>query len=244
MKFHFVFLTLAAGVAGFGRVAAEDESVVPSEGFAAPRYEALWSKSPFAVASPEGVQESPDYSLVGIAQFDGVTYASLIDKKNQDRILVATGKPANGLTLVSVTRGHDANGTTAVLQKNGQTITLKLEQAAAVATNGMPGGAPSPQGAPPAIPMLPMPGSGGEYSGGGGPPRSRFRHPLISVPPPPAPAPQPAQSPADQPQVQQQNAQPAPQFQAPPPPPSQVPPQLPAGLQPPSAPPPQAPPSR
>lgn len=106
--------------------------VVPGAGFASSRYQALWTKSPFAVATVEETAvSSPDYSLVGIAQLDGVNYASLIVKKNNEHILVSSDRPSQGLTLISITRGHAPSDVSAVLQSGTESITLKLEQAPA-----------------------------------------------------------------------------------------------------------------
>jgi len=143
--------------------ARADAPVLPGAGFAASRYEVLWTKSPFAVASAEGGQESPDYALKGIAQFDGISYASLIDKRSPgpepEHFLLSSDKPVKGLTLVSISRGHDSSGTFAVIQKDGQVSTLKLEtvsvapvqeQLQPVVENAAPPATPGPE-------LLPMP---------------------------------------------------------------------------------------
>ena len=119
---------------------ASEDAALPGKGFAPSRYETLWSKSPFAVATADTTATtSSDYKLVGMARIDGVSYASLIDtlSPDQQHFLLSSDKPVRGLTLVSVTNGHDASGMVAVIEKDGQTMTLKLEQARA-------GGAPSP----------------------------------------------------------------------------------------------------
>lgn len=136
----FVFLaTLAPEMAP-----GADIAPLPDDGFNSARYEKLWTQSPFAVASAETVvPDSPDYSLVGIAEFDGVSYASLIDKKSQEHFLLAGDEPDHGLALVSVTRGKDIGGTSAVVKKNGQLLTLKLEKSAATATSSATAESPS-----------------------------------------------------------------------------------------------------
>lgn len=171
--------------------------VVPGGGFPASRYEALWTKSPFAVATSEmNTETSPDYSVVGIANISGVSYASVIDAHNQEHFLISSDKATRGLTLSSISVGHDGSDTHVIVQKDGQLLTLKLEQPPASA-------APVP-GAPPVI-MAP----GSEIPPPNGPPAAvrpfpRTRRPFVNLPPPPrldqqiqpppapAPTPQPA----------------------------------------------------
>jgi len=181
-----------------------DDAALPGGGFTASHYETLWTQSPFAVATSEAAPESSDYTLVGIAQFDGVSYASLIDKQNNnEHFLLASNKPMRGLTLVSVTHSKDASETTAVLQKNGESLTLKAEAEAPASSPTLNG-----PGAPPMIvPQIPRPGSdlaAPGYVPGQGPPPVIFRHLTLHLPPPPGgqtrifvpPAPAPAAAPA------------------------------------------------
>ncbi len=124
-----------------------DTPAVVEEAYPAEHYAGLWTTSPFAVASPDAGESSPDYALVGAAQFDGVFYANIVDKQNQEHFLVTSQAPVRGLTLVSVSHGLGSGQTVAVLQKNGQTLNLKLETEAPA---GTPAVAPMPQ--------IPMPG--------------------------------------------------------------------------------------
>jgi hypothetical protein len=165
--------------------AAPDAAVLPSGGFPASRYETLWTKSPFAVATSEtAVDTSPDYMFVGFANVDGISYASVIDAHNQEHFLISTDRPNRGLTLTSITRSHDGSDTFAVVQKDGQSITLKLEQPPASAPiagmNMQPGGF---------NPQIPMPGSAPSFPGGTSirPFPARFHRPIIHLPPPPQP---------------------------------------------------------
>jgi hypothetical protein len=185
----FLFLSLALLGAG---LTARADTPLPGNGFDASHYEALWTKSPFAVASAEDPVASPDYSLLGLARIDGVNYASVLDKATNEHFLVSTDKPAHGLTLVSVNRGTNADDTSAVVKRGEEAITLKLEQA--------------PQGGAPAMPMANAPppmltsptqfGGGmpstwqgqGQGQGGQGPPPPRFRPRLIHLPTAPPPA--------------------------------------------------------
>jgi hypothetical protein len=201
---------LAASAALTPQSLRADDPAVPGASFPASRYEALWTKSPFAVATSEasGGESSPDYFLVGIANIDGISYASVIERQHQDHFLISTDKPVRGLTLTSITRGHNISDTYAVVQKNGQSITLKLEQPPpAAATPGAPPnntaaagpGAMTPQINMPGIvtSQLPMPGTGLPQPGSIRPPVSRFRRSPIHLPPPPGQQEQPA--PAAQP---------------------------------------------
>jgi hypothetical protein len=157
-----------------------DAPALPGHGFDSSHYEALWTKSPFAVATSDAAPESPDYDLVGVAQFDGVSYASLVDKHNQQHFLVSGDKPDHGVTLVSITRGHDSGDTTAVVEKDGQTLTLTLTVPPA------PAGAPNNPPLMGSVPNIPMPGTvypnPSEYHMPGVPP-VRFHRATINIPP-------------------------------------------------------------
>jgi hypothetical protein len=175
-------------------------SVLPAAGFSADRYAVLWTKSPFAVATSETTgEESPDYYLVGVANQDGIFYASVIERQNSEHFLLSSDKPVRGLTLKSIKRTSDGTSTFAEVMKDGQPLTLKLEQAPASATG-----------------MASLPGMGGTIPGmispqtnlpgyNGTPPVrpfTRFHHPPIHLPPmpqPAAPPPQPQAAPAPPP---------------------------------------------
>lgn len=202
MKNHLI--ALAAGLVLTVPSVRADEPVVPTANFPATRYEALWTKSPFAVETAEAVTNmSPDYMLVGIANVEGISYASVVERQSQEHFLISTDKPTRGLTLTSITRGHDGQDTYATVQKDGQPITLKLEQPPAmVGGPGAPGMPPINQVPMPNVmtPQITMPGAG---TGPGAPflggasqrPFTRIHRPAIHLPPPPGqlPPPQPQQ---------------------------------------------------
>jgi hypothetical protein len=158
--------TLLAALMIFSSLGVRAEQELPGEPFPASRYEPLWKSSPFAVATPVAV-ESAEYSLVGAAQFDGVSYASLIEKQTQNHFVVTSATPAHGLTLVSLMHGGDS--TFATLQKDGALLKLKLEAGAATAT------AP-PSFSSPVI-MNNPPGFFPSH-----PPRARFHPRTVTVP--------------------------------------------------------------
>ena len=192
MNAHLLFLRLSLGGAiAFvvlpPTLAADNDTSLPGNGFPASRYETLWLKSPFSVASADGsAPESPDYSLVGIAEFDGISYASIIDKKNnQEHFLISSDQDSHGLKLVSVTRGKDADSTVAMLQKNGEPLLLKLDTSAGAPAAGGPGTASIPTpvlqmpgAAPPQAPVRPT------YFAPGQPPPVTYRPHLITIPRP------------------------------------------------------------
>ena len=53
-----LLLAVAGSAALTAKPAWADDSAAPGDGFSASRYETLWTKSPFAVATAEAVQES------------------------------------------------------------------------------------------------------------------------------------------------------------------------------------------
>ena len=202
-----LFLTLAAGLALTPPPVGADDPVVPGAGFPASRYEALWTKSPFQVATAEADEgpESPDYSLVGIVtNVNGISYASVIEKQKNEHFLISSDKPTRGMTLTSITIGHNGSDTYAQVQKDGQPITLKLEQGLAMA-GGISNAPPfniSMQNGNNLTPPLPMPGLGNSFPGSASiRPFARFHRPPIHLPfqpgqqqqfqPPPQPQPQP-----------------------------------------------------
>ena len=195
------------GPAAPAPTATDDNDPAAHQGYEPPRYEDLWTKSPFAVETPDTqVTESADYSFVGVAQIRGVTFVSLVQKQNQAHLLITSDQPLGSLKLDSISNKPD--GVYASFTQNGQPLTLKLETAQA-------GGAPQANATPPPggnMPLLfnppgvpaaggqniPMPGS---FNPSTARPLIRIRRPLIHVPgrgpgqggdappsPPPAPA--------------------------------------------------------
>ncbi len=95
--------------------------------FDASHYQTLWSHSPFAVASAEQSPATSQYQLAGIAKFDNVSYASLIDKGNQEHFLLSTQRPDRGLKLISIQSAHDSSPVRAILQKDGQELCVEMD---------------------------------------------------------------------------------------------------------------------
>ena len=57
----FLFLLAFCGL--FMPKAWADASPLPGAGYEASRYEALWTKSPFSVSTPDAAPDSPDYAF-------------------------------------------------------------------------------------------------------------------------------------------------------------------------------------
>jgi hypothetical protein len=180
---------------------ASADSGVPVGGYPASRYETLWTKSPFSVATAEdAVQTSPDYLLVGIANVDGIFYASVMERQPpQEHFLVSSDKLTRGLTLKSITKSSDGQDIYASLIKDNQPLTLKLEQPPAGTGVAAPGMANLQPNAPPGViqQQMQMPGGSSPFPNGGAPTRPYFprRRPQISLPPQPAPQAQPQSAP-------------------------------------------------
>lgn len=177
-RWHLAALLLAT--VATARADGPDEAPFPPAGFPGDRYAALWTKSPFAIATPEAASGSADYSLVGLAQFDGVSYASLVEKPSGEHFVLASDKPVRNLTLVSI--AHRSDGPIATIRQNGEILTLRLETTA-----------PPPTALPPMMQMPNAPpGSPPPFSNVGGmgqqfnaPPPVRFHRRPIAVPPRP-----------------------------------------------------------
>jgi hypothetical protein len=142
-------LGLGTLLAGYGRAG----DTLPGQGYPASRYEALWTKSPFIVATSDVANQSSDFLLVGICRLDGVDYASLVSKQTNERYLLASGEPQNGLSLISVTHGEDWDKALVVIQNKGETFTLKLTDTAPapmglIGNAAVPGRFGQPWGAP------------------------------------------------------------------------------------------------
>jgi hypothetical protein len=205
MNTKILFLALAAGCAvGAAPVRAvgpdtpmaptpaappSASSVIPSVSFPVSRYEALWTKSPFAVAtSEETVQASPDYMLVGIANVDGIFYASVIEQQPpQEHFLISSDSPTRGMILKSISKSPDGQDTYASVIKDGQPLTLKLQQSPAGAGASVAQGAiMAPNGLAPGImpQQIQLPGSPTFPNANGSVrPFPRMHRPQINLPP-------------------------------------------------------------
>lgn len=80
-----------------------------------------------SAASVSAPQDSFNYALVGVARFDGVSYASLINRQTKMRLLLFTDKPVDGLKLISVGGDEATAGPSAIIDRAGVSIQLKVE---------------------------------------------------------------------------------------------------------------------
>ncbi len=94
------------------------------------RYGALVA---FFVLSAKAFAESPvatsDLVLVGVAQSDGVTYASVVDAQTGERFLPSTRGADGGIELVEITADEDA-----ILRQNGRSFLVHLGWASGTAS--------------------------------------------------------------------------------------------------------------
>lgn len=153
----------------------------PGPAFDGGRYANLWIKSPFAIATPDAPAVSADYQLVGLAQFDGISYASLVEKQSQEHFVLASDKPVKNLKLVSISRGP--GGASAVILRNGESLTLR-EEAVPAAGGAQTSTDPRLLNPPPGMVPSPNPSIGGLVPARRLPPRARIHH-IVHVPPPP-----------------------------------------------------------
>ena len=153
---------------------------LPDAGYSADHYSKLWKKSPFAIATPDVAVASVDYELVGLAQFEGVTYVSLIDKQSQEHFVLASDKPVRNLTLVSIS--HNSSGALASIRRNGEILTLRQEEAPAPSASSIPIN-PALDGVPASAP--PSSVGGMVRPAYLSPPTARVHRPHIIIPPRP-----------------------------------------------------------
>jgi hypothetical protein len=159
--------------------ALADDAGLPGGAFAADRYRILWETSPFAVASPVAV-ESVQYALVGAAELEGVSYASVVDKQSQEHFVVTSRTPSHGLSLVGLEHGTGPGSTFATLKKSDGILKLTLDTTVAMVpvNNPVPNAAPTlaPEASPQYPPLF----------------RQHPRHARVFVPPIFVPRPPPS----------------------------------------------------
>jgi len=180
-------MTIGIVAIGFAlHIDADPTSTLPGPAFDAGRYTNLWTKSPFAIATPDAPAISEDYELVGMAQFDGVSYVSLISKQNSDHFVLSSDKPLkdpkHNLDLQLVSIVHGSGGASAIILRNGESLTLHQEDAAVPGAQGSsgPGGVPFPQ---PGMVASPNPSVGGFVPANNLPPPAHVHRRLIRIPP-------------------------------------------------------------
>jgi hypothetical protein len=94
-----------------------------------------------AAADPSiaAVGSSPSasrYTLVGIARFEGISYASLLDQQTGDHFLLSTDKKSEfDVALASVRTDDDPSGPGAIILKDNVSVLIKLESELSVASS-------------------------------------------------------------------------------------------------------------
>jgi len=91
------------------------------------------------VVRADGTVSPANLTLVGVAQADGVTYASVVDAQTGEHFLPSTRAADGGVELLEVTAEQDA-----VIRQNGQSYVLKL---------GWPQGTGTAGNVPPPVPV-------------------------------------------------------------------------------------------
>ena len=67
------------------------------------------------------------YTLVGIAEFDGISYASLVDRQTGNHFLLSTDKKSElDVALISVKTYDDSAGPAALIEKDTETVLVKM----------------------------------------------------------------------------------------------------------------------
>jgi hypothetical protein len=181
MKIRREFFVLAAALLLAAPAWADDAPALPGPGFDGDHYADLWTKSPFAIATADAPPTSQDYELVGMAQFDGISYVSLVEKESSKHFTLTSEKPVDNIKLVSIS--HGPNGASAVILRNGESLTLQEEQAPAQPAS-MPMILAGQTGTSYFMRPSPNPSVGGMVPANL-PPRAHFHRPLIHIPLPP-----------------------------------------------------------
>ena len=81
---------------------------------------------------------SSNYTLVGIAKFDGISYASLLDRQTGNHFLLSTDKKSElNVALSSVRTDYDPSGPAAIVEKDSVSVIVKLESGISLASSGL-----------------------------------------------------------------------------------------------------------
>lgn len=138
------------------------------------RYQRLWTDSPFTakpVVDSKGTVANPleDYVLLGVSQIGGAHRVRMMNKKKptDPRIIVETGKPSQGFSILDVIHSSDGNmlHTMVRMQSGSQIGTIAFDEKflkptppPAAPTTPNPGATPNPSN-PTTTPANPSPGN-------------------------------------------------------------------------------------
>lgn len=99
--------------------------------FPVERYEALWTRSPFALSSVSEQAAATGFgehlALVGYARIGSTDLVTIVDKQSQKRLLVTMQPGPENIRLVSLETNQDRTRVTAVLQKGEEKAVVKFD---------------------------------------------------------------------------------------------------------------------
>lgn len=142
MKFAHA-LNLLGGFGIFcGSVLAADEPPFQPQQAPLERYEMIWKRSPFVVET-KVVEESAGlaqrFALTGVAVIDGAPVAFLLDRSSLSRMILAPGRPAGEIELVSVDQQSNARNSSAVIRLGAEQASLRFDsESLNVTAEGVP----------------------------------------------------------------------------------------------------------
>jgi hypothetical protein len=117
------------------QTASSAEEETPSEpviyqDFPVDRYQPLWAKSPFTLESVEVAPQAgfaDDLALIAVVTLADTPYATIMNKKTQQRSMVTSKENKDGISLVSLNRSDKLEATSVVLKKGGETGTISYD---------------------------------------------------------------------------------------------------------------------
>jgi hypothetical protein len=186
-------LLFCLGLAGLARAA---DPAIPS-GTTAERYQPIWVRSPFTLATPNAA-ESATWVLTGLAEDGDAPIVFLMNRNNQERMSVMTKANEKGFAIDSISYNANPLLSTVKVKTPAETMTLRFDPAQMTVANAAPApGVPGfnagpngglrpgfPGGVRPGMPRLPVT-------------RTTIPNPIAPNTPPAAPVPSiPPASPA------------------------------------------------
>ncbi len=139
---------------------ADDDTVIPA-GTAVERYQPIWKRSPFTLASTPDAQASAEWSLGGLAENGQDPLVFLVNKQSQERMTV-TGQPnEKGFSVESIDYQSDLLQSSVKIKTSGDTLTVRFDPSVVVAqaTQPTPANGATANVATPQPPGTPLPGA-------------------------------------------------------------------------------------
>jgi hypothetical protein len=105
-----------------------DEQVIP-QGYPVERYEPLWKKSPFSLASANAVAAVPagfadSLALTGVMKIGGEVYVSVVDKVTKERQMLSAKAEGQAILVEKLELADNDPGKVAVTLRKGGEISL------------------------------------------------------------------------------------------------------------------------